>query len=579
MRLRPKHAWFLAFVAVFAALAGFVFWGTWSPEMAPVMPDCATSYSTYWFRDWLRGWLENGKFAPATVINWIGSPYLWTEFQYAFAAFMAALGMVYFLRGRGLPRVAAYGAGLLLAFSGYWFTLFSAGHLGWFQWMTYGVFVFGLIDRALEKGKPRHWLLLGACLAWGSMHQPDMWLLFSAFSGVYFVFRLVVCLRAMRQSTSHSLGTRFARLGRFPMGRAHPQGAVTFPVPHSPFPLIIQWTKGSLLALAALLVIGGASFRNAFVNDLAGRDKQIEEGQTVAANTAKDDAEKRWIFVTNWSMPPEATWEFWRSSIEGDTSCPFTLAIGQKRGNGIRQYVGRLGRPFGATSGNYRQHSLYVGWMTLLLVFFGFGVLKSRKFRALESGRSTVVFFTLSAFVFYFFSMGRYVTVYRLVYALPFGDYLRAPVKWHHLTEFCLCVLAGYGLSALYSFSRRYAKRFSPVVAMRIAVAVVAVCALIGVVDLASNDRLYCAPHRADADMQFVDGRMLQDPRGVAQLNQMRARVLGTYQGAALVEIPKKKQKDEPKPELPSPQPTVLALGILSLIGTIAVGAYGIKKS
>jgi hypothetical protein len=79
--------------------------------------------------------------------------------------------------------------------------------------------------------------------------------------------------------------------------------------------------------------------------------------------------------------------------------------------------------------------------------------------------------------------------------------------------------------------------------------------------------------------MQFVDGRMLQDPRGVAQLNQMRARVLGTYQGAALVEIPKKKQKDEPKPELPSPQPITLALGILSLVGTLAVGAYGIRKS
>jgi len=558
MRLRPKHYWFLAFAAVFAALAGFVFWGTWSPEMAPVMPDCATSYSTYWFRDWLRGWLETGKFAPAEAINWIGSPYLWTEFQYAFAAFMAALGMVYFLRGRGLPRVAAYGAGLLLAFSGYWFTLFSAGHLGWFQWMTYGVFAFGLIDRSLEKGKPRHWLLLGACLAWGSMRQPDLWLLFSAFSGIYFVFRLVVCLRAMRQSTSHS----------------------PFPVPHSPFPLIIQWTKGSLLALVALLAIGAASFRSAFVNDLAGRDKQIEEGQTVAANATKDDAEKRWIFVTNWSMPPEATKEFWHSSIEGDTSCPFTLAIGQKRGNGIRQYVGRLGRPLGAASGNYRQHSLYVGWMTLLLVLVGFSALKSRKFQALEPGRSTMVFFTLSAVVFYFFSMGRYCEpVYRLVYALPFGDYLRAPVKWHHLTEFCLCVLAGYGLSSLYGLSQRCAKRFAPVVAMRIAVAVVAVCALIGVVDLVSNDRLFCAPHRADADMQFVDGRMLQDPRGVAQLNQMRARVLGIYQSAALVEIPKKKQKDEPKPELPSPQPITLALGIISLVGTLAVGAYGIKKS
>ena len=130
MRLSPKWGWFAAFTAVFAVCAAVVFWGTWSPEMAPVMPDCPTSYPTHWFRARLVSWLENGKFTPSEAINWIGSPYIWTEFQYAFAAFMAALGMAYFLRGRGLPRVAAYGAGLLLAFSGYWFTLFSAGHLG-----------------------------------------------------------------------------------------------------------------------------------------------------------------------------------------------------------------------------------------------------------------------------------------------------------------------------------------------------------------------------------------------------------------------------------------------------------------
>ena len=538
MRISPKWGWFAAFTAVFAVCAAYVFWGTWSPEMAPVMPDCPTSYPVHWFRAWLVGWLENGKFAPAEAINWIGSPYIWTEFQYAFAAYMSALGMVYFLRGRGLPRVAAYGAGLLLAFSGYWFTLFSAGHLGWFQWMTYGVFVFGLIDRALEKGKSRHWLLLGACLAWGSMHQPDLWLLFSVFSAVYFVFRLSVVLcgspRDMRRAT------------------------------------LFRWVKGAAMALAALLAIGGASFRSAFMNDLAGRDKQIEEGQTLGANAAKDDAEKRWIFVTNWSMPPEATKEFWHAGVEGDTSCPFTLAIGQKRGNGIRQYVGRLGRPLGATQGNYRQHSLYVGWVTCLMALCGlFWV----KFWGKSDSRTTVVFFILSAVVFWSFSQGRYFeNVYRIVYALPFGDYLRAPVKWHHLTEFCICVLAGYGI---FGWMQIKAKWATPYVKTIVAVGVV----LLGALTLVCDDRLYCAPHRADADMQFVDGRMLQDPRGVAQLNQMRARVLGTYQGAALIEVPKKKPKDEPAPELPSPQPVTLALGILSLVGTLAVGAYGIKKS
>ena len=90
MRLSPKWGWFAAFTAVFAVCAAVVFWGTWSTEMAPVMPDCPTSYPVHWFRAWLVGWLENGKFAPAEAINWIGSPYIWTEFQYAFAAYIAS---------------------------------------------------------------------------------------------------------------------------------------------------------------------------------------------------------------------------------------------------------------------------------------------------------------------------------------------------------------------------------------------------------------------------------------------------------------------------------------------------------
>ena len=585
MRVSPKWGWFAAFTAVFAVCAAVVFWGTWSPEMAPVMPDCPTSYPVHWFRAWLVGWLENGKFAPAEAINWIGSPYIWTEFQYAFAAYMSALGMVYFLRGRGLPRVAAYGAGLLLAFSGYWFTLFSAGHLGWFQWMTYGVFVFGLIDRALEKGKPRHWLLLGACLAWGSMRQADLWLLFSVFSAAYFVFRLAVVL----------LGTtRDARRET-----------------------IVKWTKGSTLALVALLAIGGASFRSAFVNDLAGRDKQIEEGQTVAASAAKDDAEKRWIFVTNWSMPPEATKEFWHAGVEGDTSCPYTLAIGTKNGNGIRPYTGRLGRPIDANAGNYRQHSLYVGWMTCLLALLGVATMfmrfrwprepsatgsvrnpsirqsvnlsipRSNNQTIKQSNNSTILFFAVSAVVFWLFSMGRYCEpVYRLVYALPFGDYLRAPVKWHHLTEFCLCVLAGYGLAGIWRILNHKLRisncmksdppiHHSSFIIHNLSIAVPAALVVVGVICLVSNARLYCAPHRADADMQFADARITQDPRGIAQLNQMRARVLGQYGNMALVEIPHGPKKDE-RPELPSPQPITLALGILSLVGTAFVGVCGV---
>ena len=532
MQIKPKQGWFLAFTAVFAVLAGFVFWGTWSTDMAPVMPDCPTSYPVHWFRSFLVGWLTDGKFAPAEAINWIGHPVIWTEFQYAFAAYMSALGMVYFLRGRGLSRVASYGAGLLLAFSGYWFSLFSAGHLGWFQWMTYGVFVFGLIDRALTKGKVRHWLLLGACLAWGSMRQADLWLLFSAFSAVYFVFRAVcVLVDAPREARPRQL-----------------------------FP----WFKGSLLALASLLCVGLASFRSAFVNDLAGRDKQIAEGQTVGGNV-KDEAEKRWIFTTNWSMPPEAVKEFWNARVEGDTSCLMTLAIGNGRHNGIKPYTGRLGRPKDAPSGNYRQHSLYVGGVTCLLAILGLAL-------GLRQKNRDVIFLAVSAVVFCLFSMGRYCEpVYRLVYALPFGDYLRAPVKWHHLTEFCLVALAGYGI---FLFSEAPWHKVS--IGSRGKTAILAIVVLLGACNLAYVNRFFCAPHRVDSDIQLVDARILQDKRGVAQLNALHARPLGTVGGAAAIEIPRPAPKDESVPELPTPAAVPLTLGILSAISTLFVLGFAL---
>ena len=118
----------------------------------------------------------------------------------------------------------------------------------------------------------------------------------------------------------------------------------------------------------------------------------------------------------------------------------------------------------------------------------------------------------------------------------------------------------------------------SSFIIQNLSIAVPAALVVVGVICLVSNARLYCAPHRADADMQFADARITQDPRGIAQLNQMRARVLGQYGNMALIEIPRGPRKGE-KPELPSPQPITLALGILSLVGTVAVGVYGAKKS
>jgi len=472
---------FALFTAAFAVLAAWVFDGTWALDMAPVMPDCPVSFSAEPVREWVNGWMESGKFVPGDIAVFLGEPYFWIELKYALAVYCAALGMAFFLRGRGAGLPASYGASLLLAFSGYWFSLFSAGHLGWFQWMTYGVFAFGLADRAVERGGIMYWILLGAVLAWGSFYQPDMWLLFTVFTAAYFIFRAVSFFRAERD--------RECAKGCFR-----------------------RFLCGGIAALAVFAAVGTPSFRSAIVNDIAGRDRQIDEGQTVEGAPA-DDGEKRWIFVTNWSMPPEDTLEFFIPRINGDTSCPITLAVGNMRKTGVEPYTGRLGRPKDAPSGNYRQHSLYVGWVTCLLAVFGVAsVFRRRKNRDADRpamSRGTAMFFLSAGIVFWLFSMGRYCEpVYRCVFALPMGDYLRAPVKWHHLTEFCIAVLAGYGLEAAGRMLSR--RRF-------LAAAVPCAIAFAGACDLARVDKLFCAPRHVDTEIGPLPQPVPENPADAAR--------------------------------------------------------------
>ena len=467
-----KVAAFAAFAAGCAVCAARVFFGTWSLDTAPVMPDCPIAHPQDFLSRWIDSWLATGKAVPGDLRVFIGTPYFWQELQYAIALFLAASGAALFLRGRGLSRLASYGGGLLLAFSGYWCTLFSAGHLGWFRWMAYGVFAFALADRAARGATSfAVWLLLGATLAWGSFYQPDLWLLFTVFTAVWFA---AVAAFSLRSAASRGEVSRYVR-------NAIPR---------------------ALSALAVFVLVGLPSFRTAITEDLASREKQIASGETVGA--AADDAQKRWIFATNWSMPPDETLEFVIPRLNGDTSCPNVLAIGSKK-TGVRQYTGRLGRPYGADRGNYRQHSLYVGFITCLFALVG--VVSCRR-------RRPVLLLAGSAVAFWLFSMGRYCEpVYRMVYALPMGDTLRAPVKWHHLTEFCIVMLAAFGIDAVERFlSRRLPGRRTGLFA---AAALVAV----GLADLVRIDSLYCAaidlsPVRAanpaaDAVKRLGGGKML----------------------------------------------------------------------
>ena len=529
--MKEKHFWFLGFTAVFAALAGFVFWGTWSTDFAPVMPDSPIIYSPDYFVNWCRGWMQDGKFVPNDICRI--APYFFQELNYAIPMYVSGLALAYFLRGRGLSYLASYGAGLFLGFCGYWCTLFSAGHGGWFFWMTYGIWPFGLLDRAVCKGKVKNWLLLGAAVGWAAYWQTDLWLLFMVLTGSYFIYRC-------------------AAERKFP------------------------W-KGMLIAAVSMFAIGGAAFRSALVNDLAGRDKQIEEGQTISVKdkATVDEREKRWIFVTNWSLPPAETAEFFIPRVNGDTSCPMTLSLAARYGRGTRQYTGALGRPKDAPAGNYRQHSLYVGLVTCLLALVGVIGAWVRTPGGVRV-RTEIVFFAVAAILCWLCSMGRYCEpVYRVIFSLPFGDYLRAPVKWHHLTEFSICVLAGYGIESLkfkvQGLKFGWVSRFAPWI--------LGAVVLLGAIDLARIDHLYCAPvdlrearrQNANFQMTFLRKGDFNNPQVAAMVQQKKIVALAQPNPEMyLVGVlnPWGPHKDKPWP----PMGTGAWLSVLSVLSAIAMG-------
>ena len=529
---------FAAFAAVFALAAIWVFWGAWSPDFAIVSPDDGDRLGSNWMERLAAVWndfAENGKFHPLAVIwdSLIASAWYLKELRYASALFLAALATAYFLRGRGLSRVAAYAGGLFLAFSGYWCTLYSAGHAGIFIWMSYGLFAFGLIDRAVSTGKLRYWLLLGVTEAWGCYSQPDIWLLFAFFAAMWYLFA------ALRAGFSKRI------------------------------------FHGTFAAAAAFALVGAPGVRHAFGSALAGRDEQIKEGQTLSAAKQGEvsEEEKRWIFCTNWSLPPAETAEFFTPRLNGDTSCPLTLSIGTARGVGVKPYTGAIGRPLDAKEGNYRQHSVYLGRVTCLFALFA---LISLFFKRDEKApdRAVILFFAFTALFFCLCSFGRYFTTfYSIIFALPFGDSLRAPVKWLHLTEFSVAVLAGFGVEA----------------ALRVAgarkglIAALAALVVFGVCDLAYNAHFYCAPidmreaRRANCSRQMTVLRRGDFSRPEVQRMVSEKRIVSQahYIGNPdlyLVDVLTPRKASAPKFKAPAPLP--FSLGVVSVLSALLICAY-----
>jgi len=125
-------------------------------------------------------------------------------------------------------------------------------------------------------------------------------------------------------------------------------------------------------------------------------------------------------------------------------------------------YWGRLGQPYAFQKGrmlpNYRQHTVYLGVVAFLFSLFAvwcwFTTRKQAKGspevlhkEAEKTCFADVPFWIGAWIVCVVIALGRYTPVYHLVYSyVPYMDYLRAPVKFHHLVELSNAFLAAYGI-------------------------------------------------------------------------------------------------------------------------------------
>ena len=395
------------FFLVFAVAMVAVFAKVFSPWMVISSPDDAPFFLQNNFVV-MSELLLSGTvaFTPFFLGN-LFAPVTLHEVRYIVPTLLLALAGFYYLRRLRVDALAACGGGLFLALSGYTFTLFSAGHMGYF-WLMGGFFwTFGLLVRCLNGGRLYHFMLLGAVPMWAYAGQPDVGMLFAAVFVFYAVWRMWLARSQLKKA-----------LPKF------------------------------LLTIVVAVLVGMPSAKSVLTQHIAGRDKQIAD-VTQSTDANQKQSQERWEFATGWSLPPSDCVEFVVPGFFGDASFQPPYPFWGKLGSVPEE---QKNKPWP----NYRQHTVYLGLVTLMMATIGLlaWLPKRREARLAEPAEDDadfrdVPFWCVIGLGALVLALGRYTPCYRLFYSLPYMDYLRAPVKFLHFTELSVGLLAGFGLHAL----------------------------------------------------------------------------------------------------------------------------------
>lgn len=416
------------YLILLAALAAI-----FAPCFGKYMCFPAPDYSAYGFpaRIAKLNELLSGKTGAALqdMVELMLPPYVFCNIVYPVEAFLTALAFGWFLRGRGADRASAAFGGLVFALAGYSMTLFSAGHRGFFAMTLYAVLAFSFLSRAIDGERPLGWALAACSFVWMLHYQIDFAAVFIILSAIY---ALCLIVRRWRVEADKK---RYAR----------------------------RLALGILSAAAAFAIVGAPVIHNAFAKTLGERISQIERESPAEEARPAQPAEaggeaagagddSKWIFTTNWSLPPDETLEFVAPAV-----------MGRQSGDPELPYWGRLGRSWKWEETrrgfmNFRQHIVYVGAIPLAMALLALLVFLRRPGAGGETPdlrhappdlRFEVRFWAVAWVVGLLLAFGRHTPFYRLFYAIPYLSYLRAPVKFVRIIELSTAVLAALGATAL----------------------------------------------------------------------------------------------------------------------------------
>lgn len=331
------------------------------------------------------------------VLLWLLPVPIYNDAIYAVFLLGASIFLLLFLR---LLNRSWAGAcfGVLIALWLGSVTITSSGHIGKLGVAFFGCAALYFIEKAVNaasKSRVLWALIAGGGIGGMLLEQQDVGLFWGIFLGAYALFRCI-----QQYGKSDWLG----------------YAGIFLPI-----------------AVAALLLAGPSALvmYKTNVTDIA----SVE-------HTDSQSAENKWNYMTQWSFAPSETLDLvapglmgWKT---GDPEGPYWGRIGQstgwvKTGQGFR---------------NFKLDSVYIGILPMLLAWVA--IFRSRCSREY---RATIWFLCGASVVLFLLACGKFTPLYRLFYALPIVNNIRAPIKFLQIFQLTVGILAAFGLDELFTGS------------------------------------------------------------------------------------------------------------------------------